>query len=143
MLARYKLRHFLFADVTEFRNPRPDFLTGIILIFPAMGERDFDFPNKRREKNALDWDRCLDTLAVYGVVHRTIRLLWKYWDRLTMVARSSRYFGLPSKGYCSATQGNLLFPTLFNVVVDAAIRHWVTVVVPTADGLEGCDLLLG
>ena len=29
------------------------------------------------------------------------------------------------------------------MVVDAVIRHWVTVVVPTTYGLEGRDLLVG
>ena len=27
------------------------------------------------------------------------------------------------------TQGDLLSPTIFNVVVDAVVRHWVSVVV--------------
>ena len=33
--------------------------------------------------------------------------------------------------------------TGFNVVVGAINRHWVTEVVPTVDGLEGRDLLVG
>ena len=34
-------------------------------------------------------------------------------------------------------------PMIFNVVVDAVIYHWVMVVAPTADGLEGRDLSVG
>ena len=41
------------------------------------------------------------------------------------------------------TQGNPLSPTLFNVVRDTIICHWVTVVAPTADVLEGLDLSIG
>ena len=33
-------------------------------------------------------------------------------------------------------QGNPLSPTVFNVVVDAVIWHWVTVVAPTEAGAE-------
>ena len=50
VLARCKLRYFLFADVTGFRIPRPAFLTGIVLIVPTMGEIDFYFPKKSRGK---------------------------------------------------------------------------------------------
>ena len=37
---------------------------------------------------ALDWDRCLDILVAYGVDPRSLRLLWTYWEQLTMVARA-------------------------------------------------------
>ena len=60
-----------------------------------------------------------------------------------MVARSGGYFGIRFKGYHGVTQVDPLSPTLFNVVMDSVIRHWVTVVAPTADVLEGRDLLLG
>ena len=57
-----------------------------------------------------------------------------------MVTRAGLYFGLPFKGYRGVTQGYLLPPGLFNVVVNTVIHHWVSVVVTTADGLEGQDL---
>ena len=31
------------------------------------------------------------------------------------------------------TQGDLLSPTIFNVVVDAVVRHWVTLAVKEAE----------
>ena len=57
-----------------------------------------------------------------------------------MGSRAFGYFGLPFKGYHSMTQGDLLSPMLFNVVVYAIIRHWVTFVEPTVDVLEGLGL---
>ena len=53
VIARYKIRYFSFADVTVFRRPRPALLTGIVLRVPKMGERVFDFPNKRWGKNVF------------------------------------------------------------------------------------------
>ena len=50
------------------------------------------FLDLQKAYDALDWDRCLDILAVYGVSPRKIRVLRTYWDRLTMVARSGGYF---------------------------------------------------
>ena len=86
---------------------------------------------------------CLIFLAAYGVGPRTIRLLWIYCIRLTMVARAGGYFGRPFKGYRGIIQGDPLSPKIFNVIVDAVIRHWVVVVVvvvPTEYGTEGLFL---
>ena len=76
-------------------------------------------------------------LAAYGVVPRTIRLLCTYWVCLNMVARSGGYFWLPCKGDYGVTQGDPLYPTIFNVVMDVIICHCVAVVAPTEDGMEG------
>ena len=42
-----------------------------------------------------------------------------------MAVRSGGYYGAAFKGEQGVTQGDLLPPTLFNVVVDAVIRHWL------------------
>ena len=41
-----------------------------------------------------------------------------------MVARADGYYGKAFKGDRGVTQGDLLSPTIFNVVVDAVVRHW-------------------
>ena len=46
-----------------------------------------------------------------------------------MVARVGRYYGTPFKGPQGVTQGGPLSPTIFNMVVDAVINNWVTLVV--------------
>ena len=50
------------------------------------------------------------------------------------------YYGPPFKGYNIFIQGLPLSPTLFNMVVDAVICHWVTVVAETEAGIEGLGL---
>ena len=42
-----------------------------------------------------------------------------------MVARAGRYYGTDFKGERGVTQGDPLSPTIFNVVVDTVVRHWV------------------
>ena len=59
-----------------------------------------------------------------------------------MVAKAGGYFGRPFKGYQGVTQGYSLSPTIFNVVVDAVICHWVTVVIPTEAGTGGLGLTI-
>ena len=42
-----------------------------------------------------------------------------------MVARAGTYYGAYFKGDQGVTQEDPLSPTIFNVVVDAVVRHWV------------------
>ena len=46
-------------------------------------------------------------------------------DILTMVARACCYYGEAFKGARGVTQGDPLPPTIFNVVVDVFVRHWI------------------
>ena len=73
--------------------------------------------------NTLDRERALDLLILYGVGLRTVQLLRTYWDQLTMVAKAGGYFVHPFKRYRGVTQVNPLYPTIFNLVVDAVICH--------------------
>ena len=75
--------------------------------------------------DAVDRSSCLGILEGYGVGPGARRLLRNYWRRLTMVARSGGYYGTAFKGERGVTQGDPLSPTLFNVVVDAVVRHWL------------------
>ena len=46
-----------------------------------------------------------------------------------MVERAGAYYWAAFKGSHGLTQGYPLSPTIFNVVVNAVARHWVTVMV--------------
>ena len=50
-----------------------------------------------------------------------------------MVARAGRYYVEAFKGDRGVTQGDPLSPTIFNVVVDAVVLHWVTMVLEKAE----------
>ena len=81
----------------------------------------------------LDRSRCLEILEGYGVRPKSRRLLTKYWRCLTMVARAGVYYGTSFRGERGVTQGDPLSPTIFNVVVDAVVRHWVHVIMEDAE----------
>ena len=83
--------------------------------------------------DALDRSRCLNILEGYGVGPNFRRLLKTYWRLLTMVARARGYYGTAFKGERGVTQGNTLSPTIFNVVVDVVVRHWVFGLVDKAE----------
>ena len=50
-----------------------------------------------------------------------------------MVARAGGYYRDAFKGAQGVTQGNPLSPTIFNVVVDVMVRHWVTMALNKAE----------
>ena len=50
-----------------------------------------------------------------------------------MVARAGRYYGKGFKGEIGVTQGDPLSPTIFNVVVDAVVRHWLLLATQEAE----------
>ena len=83
--------------------------------------------------DALDRFRCLEILEGYGVGPRAFQILRTYWRWLRMVAKAGGYYGSVFQGSRGVTQGDPLSPTIFNVVADALVRHWVAVMVERAD----------
>ena len=54
-----------------------------------------------------------------------------------MVAKVGGYYGSNFPEFWGVTQGDLLFTNIFNVVVDAVVRHWVEVMVESVDKKSG------
>ena len=73
----------------------------------------------------------------YGVEPRSLCLLCRYWAQLHIVARVEEYYGLPFRRERGVTQGDPLSPTTFNVVVDAVVCHWGSLVA----GAMGGDII--
>ena len=69
----------------------------------------------------------------YGGGPRARWILRAYWGKSRMVARAGGYYGTDFKGARGVTQGDPLSPTIFNMVVDAVVRHWVTLEVEEAE----------
>ena len=82
--------------------------------------------------DALDRSRCLEILEGYVVGPQSRRLLQTYCMRLMIVARAGRYYGTAFQGARGVTQGDPLSRTIFNLVVDAVVRHWVMAIVEHA-----------
>ena len=87
----------------------------------------------RKAYDALDRSRFLEILEGYSVGPKARRLLTSYWHRLTMVARAGGYYGTAFGGERGVMQGDPLSPTIFNVVVDAVVRHWVHIIMEEAE----------
>jgi hypothetical protein len=82
------------------------------------------FINLAKAYDTLDRGRTIEILAGYGVGKRILRLLTNFWDSLVVVARQGGYHSSAFTAGREVTQGDILSPTIFNIVCDAIIRAW-------------------
>lgn len=88
--------------------------------------------------DAVSRKRLLEILEGYGVGPKFRRPLMAYWEQQLMVARQAGYFGAAFWAERGVTQGNPLSPTLFNIVVDAIICYWLSIVGDKmTEGIDG------
>ena len=45
----------------------------------------------------------------------------EYWANFWVVTKQATFYGEPFQATCSVTQGDIVFPMLVNIVVDAVI----------------------
>ena len=87
------------------------------------------FLDLHKDYNALDRSRCLGILEGYGLGTGALHTLQHYWERLKMMARVGGYYDAPFREERGVTQGDPLSPTIFNVVVDAVVCNWGSMLV--------------
>ena len=78
--------------------------------------------------DALDLKLCLNILTIYGVGPQALCILLWYWHWISIVVWAGGCFGGPFKVQHRLTKGGPLYPTIFNVVVDAVLCYWVSLV---------------
>jgi hypothetical protein len=83
------------------------------------------FLDLKKAYDTLDRERTLEILEKYGVGPNLIRLLRNFWNKLLVVARQSGYHSSPFSVRRGVTQGDVISPTIFNIVVDAVVRYWL------------------
>ena len=80
--------------------------------------------------DTLDRGRTIEILKTYGTGPNTIRLLERYWLKNFLVPKQSGFFGAPFQAHRGVTQGDIISPCIFNIVIDAVLRTWYTGVNP-------------
>ena len=73
---------------------------------------------------SLDRERALLVLEKYGVGPNLLRIIRSTWARDTMVPRQSGYFGRPFRAGRGVRVGDVMSPTIFNIIIDAVVRDW-------------------
>ena len=72
--------------------------------------------------------RCLYILYGYTIGPWDFCTLCAHWYRFHMVACAGGYCEESFQGFQGVTQGEPLYPIIFNMVVDAVVRHWISLV---------------
>ena len=74
--------------------------------------------------DGLDRDRTLIVLRDYGVGEKVLRILNNFWDTHTIIPRQRGFYGTPFPAERGVTQGDIISPTIFNIVIDCVLHHW-------------------
>jgi hypothetical protein len=84
--------------------------------------------------DTLDRKTTISILEYYGVGKRTLTLLEKFWQHHHVIPRASGYHGRCFQAHRGVTQGDIISPMIFNVVVDCMITKWKQI--PTHKNVE-------
>jgi len=84
----------------------------------------FVFLDISKAYDALDRPRTLQILSAYGVGPCTRRLLNRFWQFQRVIPKQAGFYGEPFQATRGVTQGDVVSPSLFNIVVDAVVREW-------------------
>ena len=85
----------------------------------------FIFLDLRTAYDTVDREQLLEILDGYGVGPNVLGLVKFYWDHQHCVAKSGKYHRDILVPYRDATQGGVVSPTFFNVLVDVVVRKWL------------------
>jgi len=82
------------------------------------------FLDLKKAYDTLDRKQAMRILEAYGVGCNLRRIISKIWEGDTMVPRQAGYFGKPFRAKRGVRQGDIISPLIFNIMVDAVVRHW-------------------
>ena len=104
----------------------------------------FVFLNLSKAYNTEYCGRLISTLEVYGAVPHMCKLLATFWSHQEVITRHNGYHVPKIMATWRTTQGGLVLPTLFNMVVNNVVQTWPTMTVKyQAVSHEGLCLNLG
>ena len=61
-------------------------------------------------------------LKNYGIGKATLDILKEYWNKQKCVIKNGRYYSKQFKPTAGVTQGDILSPTFFNIIVDSILK---------------------
>ena len=101
----------------------------------------FIFLDLWKAYDTVNRERRLEILERYGVGPNVLGLLRFYWNNQPCVAKCVNYHGKTFVLFHGLTQGGVISPTLFNVLIDAVVRKWLADdtddMIITSTGLQG------
>jgi hypothetical protein len=83
----------------------------------------FIFLDIKKAYDSVGRERTIKLLQKYGVGEKMCKLINNIWQHDTLVPKQSHYYGKPFKAYRGVRQGDIVSPTIFNIIMDAIIRN--------------------
>jgi hypothetical protein len=80
------------------------------------------FMDLKNAYDTLDRNRTLEILKGYGVGPKIRGIIEQVWKADTMVPKQAGFYGREFKASRGVRQGDIMSPTIFNIVTDAVIR---------------------
>jgi Reverse transcriptase (RNA-dependent DNA polymerase) len=90
-------------------------------------QRDSDpmymiFLDLKKAYNAINHSRFIRFLQQYGVGPNMLQIMKNIWDHDTIIPKPNQFFGQAFKAERGVRQGDIISPTLFNIMLDAVLR---------------------
>ncbi len=82
------------------------------------------FLDLKKAYDTLNRERTIIILGKYGVGKNITSFITRIWEGDTIVPKQSGFYGKPFKATRGVRQGDIMSPTIFNIIVDAVIREW-------------------
>ena len=73
--------------------------------------------------DSLDRQRTLQLLEKYGVGQNVRTLINNMWSQDTIIPKQQQFYGKQFKAERGVRQGDIVSPTIFNIVMDAVVRN--------------------
>jgi retron-type reverse transcriptase len=74
--------------------------------------------------DTLDRDRMLQLLQAYGVGPNICLIIDNIWNNDTLILKQHQYYSQAMQTSRGVRQGDIMSPTLFNIMVDAVVREY-------------------
>ena len=83
------------------------------------------FLDLKKAYDTLDRERTMAILKGYGVRDNIQNFIRKIWNEDMIVPKQAGFFGKPFRATRGVRQGDIMSPTIFNIVVDAVVNEWL------------------
>jgi Reverse transcriptase (RNA-dependent DNA polymerase)/Endonuclease/Exonuclease/phosphatase family len=117
----------------EIHGFRPGYGTGTAILSNKLSLQKACVSGESLKQVYLDLSKAYDTLnrdttmailKSYGVGERIGLLLNNFWKHHHVIPRASGYYGRCFRSFRGVTQGDIVSPMIFNIVVDCLIQKW-------------------
>ena len=81
------------------------------------------FIDIKKAYDSVDRKKTISLLENYGLGKNTTKLLKNIWDGDIMVPKQQLIFGKPFVTERGVKQGDIVSPTIFNIIIDSVVRQ--------------------